>query len=400
MTNDERPTAIGRLSFVVRLLFLLILIVGLVGCDDDWDEDDVADDPAPPATAVAQSGRDLPLEDFVAYVAEWMEADAIPGVAVAIVSGEQILLARGLGTRNLATGAPVTPDTLFHIASTNKALTSFVAATLVDDGRVQWDAPVTTIMPGFALSDPEATAELTIRHLLNMTGGIPEDEGEDLRRAEDVFPTLAQTDLIGYPGEAFAYSNLSYAAAGYLLVTAAGIQANSLVDGYAQLLQERLFNPVGMSASTIYVSEARRQPDHALSYIWANGRLTPGEAEDLDSDPLAPSGVVKASVTDMARFVAVQLNEGVTLDGRRVVSAANLRQTWQPHLEDYALGWQVEQYEGVTLISHTGGFDNFASVIGFLPDYNLGFVILTNAETGEDLTEEAAYAFVELFASD
>lgn len=381
------------------LLLSLLLVVGLVACDDeDWD--DFEGEPEPPATAIMQRERHLPLQDFVEYVSAWMDEDEIPGAAVAIVRGDEILLVEGLGVRDLATGAPVTPNTLFHTASTSKAMTSFVVAALVDDGYIQWDAPVTTLLPDLTLSDQEAAAELTIRRLLNMSGGIHEEAGEDLHRAEDVFDALAQARLIGFPGESFAYSNLSYAVAGYLAVIAAGIERDFLVDGYAQLLQERLFDPVGMTASTIYFSEAQSQPDRALSYTWQNGRLMAGEVEDSDSDPLAPAGAVKAPVVDVARFVAMQLNEGLTVEGRRVVSAANLRQTWQPHLENYALGWQVEQYEGVTLIFHTGSFDNFTSVIGFLPEENLGFVILTNADTGEELTEDAPYAFVELFALD
>lgn len=381
-------------SYLLRLLFICCLLL-IVGCDE---YDDIFAENGPGETAVlpptSTNDADLDINTlfshFTTYIAAEMEEEEIPGAAIALIHGDTIL-ADGLGLRNLDTNAPVTANTLFHIASASKPLTSFLIATLVDEGQLDWDQPLSQINSDIPPSDEP----ITLRHLLTMTSGIPEDVGEDIDHDTEVFPTFNQTRRTASPGDTFQYSNLGYAVAGYLAVQVANNQANSLYDGYAQLMQERVFRPLNMNTATIYFSEARRQSDHARAYTWHNGRLVEEPGDDYDGDPLAPSGAIKASALDMAQFIALQLNEGVTPAGQRIISTDTLYQTWQPELEGYGLGWQIEQYEATTIIYHTGFFDNFAAVIGFLPEYNLGFVLLTNAETGLDLTDDLPYVLVD-----
>jgi len=119
------------------------------------------------------------------------------------------------------------------------------------------------------------------------------------------------------------------------------------------------------------------------------------ETEDYDGDVLAPSGSLKASVTEMAKYVITQMNGGVAPNGNRVVSADNLSETWMPYLEGYGMGWEVQRYEGLEVIMHEGAYDNFISVIGFIPAYETGFVILVNSEdAGASLIEQAAEELV------
>jgi CubicO group peptidase (beta-lactamase class C family) len=176
-------------------------------------------------------------------------------------------------------------------------------------------------------------------------------------------------------------------------------QLATLYDDYATLLSERVLSPIGMESATIYYSQAQANPNHANSYICQNNQPTLAESEDFDGDPLAPSGSLKANVVEMALYISTQLGRGVAPNGTQVVSEENLSATWQPYLEDYGMGWEVSEYNAIEIIMHTGSYDNFESVIGFMPALDTGFVVLTNAETGEALTSQAPFVLLDLLSA-
>jgi len=392
--------------------FFLFLLLGLslfiFGCDALAPEDEPAVAVTTPPTAAVRSQEiapvDIDLSEFEAFVEESLARDNIPGVAVAVVRGSEPLLLKGFGWRDVAQQQPVTPDTLFHIGSTHKSLTALLVATLVDDGVVDWDTPVIEIYPDFELADETATEEVTLRHLLSMSSGIAAEAEDDFdidnAQAEDVLPFLAEAPLLGKPGEVFSYSNLSLAAAGYLAVLATSPDSDDLYGDYAELLAERVLRPIGMTSAVIRASDAEASPDYGRSYVLDGaGRPEPAEPEDWDGDPLAPSGSLKASAREMALYISTQLQQGEAPNGNRVVSANALAETWQPRLENYGMGWETSRPNGVTLISHEGSFDNYLSVIGLLPAYDLGFVILTNSEEAAgEFIEQAPLFLVELVA--
>jgi CubicO group peptidase (beta-lactamase class C family) len=336
------------------------------------------------------------LPDFEQVLQERMDQEHIPGLAYAIVNHQGVLTAKGFGVRNVETDAPVTPETLFHIGSTHKSMTAMLITTLVDDGLLDWDSPVTTWVPSFSFLDEQSSQKITMRHLLSMRAGIPAD-AEDLlyadSPAEDVPEIASEIRLIGEPGDGFEYSNLSASLAGYLGVIAAGGNAQSLYDGYAELLETRVLLPIGMDSATLSIHQAQANPNYAFSYtVSLLGKAQLSETYDVEGDALAPSGSLKANVVDMGNYISTQLNHGVAPNGNSVVSAENLAETWVPYLENYAMGWENIWYREMEIISHTGAYDDFASVIGFFPKFDLGFVVLLNSEeAGYDLVEEIPY---------
>jgi CubicO group peptidase (beta-lactamase class C family) len=341
-------------------------------------------------------------KDIEKYVEKIMSEDNLPGAAVAVVRGDVIVFAEGFGFRDVENGLPVTRETLFHIGSTNKSMTAMMIATLVDQGLFDWDTPVVDIYPDFELSSDEATQTVTIRHLLSMQSGIPDYAEDDFDTArasgEDVFEYVRDVPLLGQPGEEFSYSNISASLAGYLGVIAADDDYPDLYSGYEQLLRKQVLDPIGMSATVLRYSEVRKNPDYGKSYVIRRGKVVVAEREDFDGDPLAPSGVLKANVMDMAAYIGTQLNRGQAPNGVRVVSEKNLMETWKPGLENYAMGWDVSEYDGAKVISHEGAFDNYLSVVGFVPDLNVGFVILTNSEeAGERLIGDGPMFLIDLF---
>jgi len=390
----------------IRLCLSLFLTLTLLSCSAELTEYETPGDIVPPpankdVSEESESAQDNTwLATYTSYIQDTMEKEHIPGLALAIVQGNETLLAQGFGLRDVESGDPVTPDTLFHIGSTHKSLTSMLIATLVDAGLFEWDTPVVEIYPDFALSNPQATQEVTLRHLLSMRSGIP-DEAEDeidpeYAAPEDIFIVAGETPLLGIPGEEFSYSNLSASLGGYIGVLAAGGSFDDLYEGYANLLEENVLDPIGMESATVYISEARRNPNYAKSYVLEGDSPVLSESYDFEGDALAPSGSLKANVREMALYISTQMNSGVAPNGTRVVSEEALSETWRPYLEEYAMGWEQTTYSGVDMIWHTGAYDDFASVLGFIPDLETGFVILLNCEeAGEALTEEAPYVLID-----
>ena len=345
-------------------------------------------EPAPDA----DTGGEAWIAAYDQFVEDLISDQLIPGAAVAVIYQDEIIFAQGYGWRDVENQLPVTTETLFHIGSTNKSMTAMLVATLVDEGLFTWDTPVVEIYPDFALSG--ATETVTFHHLLSMSSGISADAEDDFDidegTAEDIFTYIETLDLLAPPGEAFSYSNISASLAGYLAVLAVEEDPESLYDSYAALLTEQVLRPIGMETAVVSVEEAKLNPNYGKSYWVESEEWVEAEPADFIGDPFAPSGIVKANVMEMALYMQTQLNQGVAPNGVQVVSAENMAVMWQPQLEGYALGWQVDTYKGVDVISHEGSFDSYLSVIGFVPELELGYVILTNSEdTGEALLVDA-----------
>lgn len=380
-------------------LTLLALFLLLVACGGDalLEEEAFDQEAFEQEAAEVVPDNDEWLTAYTAFIEERTAVDNIPGTAVAVIAEGEIVLVQGFGYRDVANQLPVTPDTLFHIGSTNKSMTAMLIATLVDEGVVDWDTAVVDIYPDFPLDET-----ITLRHLLNMTSGLP-DEAEydfdvDNSTAEDLLSFLDEIEPFADPGEEFSYSNISSSVAGYLAVMAAEADGAGLYEGYRALLQERVLTPIGMTTAVVNVSDAQRNPNYGKSYWLENGQPVEADPEDYDGDPLAPSGVLKASVADMALYVATYVNNGVAPNGTRLISTASLDEMTTPALEDYALGWEVSNVDGYDVISHEGSYDNYLSLIGFVPELELGFVILTNSdEAAEALVADVPAVLLELY---
>lgn len=400
------------MKFKLLVLFFLFALMAACGSEIPADADILEEPPMPfiPTAKAAEEttpfashiSPDAPQWqiEFEQYLQDKMQRDHIPGMAVALVDSDGIIYAQGFGLRDAERNLPVTKDTLFHIGSTHKSMTAMLIATLVDDDYFDWDTPVVEILPEFELSDPEATQQVTFRHLLSMRAGISEEAEDEIDNDgsfEDLLDVAVETEILDFPGEVFEYSNLSASLAGYLGVLAVDESTEDLHRSYTKLLEERVLTPIGMTTATLSLCEAQSNENFAYSYALSSDNepvLT--ETYDVERDILAPSGSLKASVTEMGLYIQTQLNRGLAPNGTRVVSEENLTETWKPYLEDYGMGWEVKTHQGIEIIVHEGAYDDFVSVIGFMPDENLGFVILVNSEETGEITEEAHLVLAEL----
>jgi CubicO group peptidase (beta-lactamase class C family) len=342
---------------------------------------------------------------------EWAEFDdavrksfqrlGMVGAAVAVVSADQVLYTSTLGVRDRASGRPVTMDTHFLVASTTKSMSSLLVATFVDDGRLGWDQPVVDAWPQFRAPTDELTRTLRVRDLLGMDSGITEPAAlSGLHEGDPTAPQLLQSLVnlpVAYPpGDTFFYNNTVYAVGGYLPALAQGVAPADLAVTYFRQMHERVYGPVGMTTATLADDPRGVVERYATGYgLDLRGRRVRMPYGAVGS--YAPVGGTLATLIDMAAYVRLQLRKGTSAAGVEVVSAANLAECWKPHVDaptptpefdpdlvssGYAMGWVHQTFrDGTSLVWHSGGIDGFATYIGFLPERDLGLVVLNNMNT-------------------
>lgn len=332
------------------------------------------------------------LAELDAFIEEWLPKFEIPGAAVAIVQNGEVIHLKGYGVRELGSPDPITPDTLMMIGSTGKTMTTLMLATLVDDGLLDWETPVVDILPTFAVNDPERTQQIHVRHLVCACTGVPRRDFELLFNAsdlsaEDIIESLQTFDFFTDFGEAFQYSNQMVGTGGYIAALAAGGEYGDLFNAYAAIMDERVFDPIGMERTTFDFAEVEADDNYASPHaINLNDEYYPLPLSmEQTLTPIAPAGASWSTAADMAQYLITQLNNGVNADGERVVSVENLDKTREAQVavsadSDYGLGWFVDDYKGLQLIQHGGNTLGFSSEFGFLPEVDLGIVVLTNAQ--------------------
>ncbi|MBC8099433.1 MAG: beta-lactamase family protein, partial [Armatimonadetes bacterium] len=311
------------------------------------------------------------LAELEAYINEILVTLEVPGASVAIVRDGEVVYTQGFGVRELGGTDPVTPDTLMMIGSTTKSFTTLLMAILVDEGVITWDTPVVDILPSFALQDPEVTQQITVRNLVCACSGVPRRDLEwvfNTNTAEGIIESLAEYALFTDFGEAFQYSNQMVASGGYIAALAAGGAYGDLEQAYLEVMQVRVFDPLGMTDATFSFDTVAASADYALPHgATLLGEYVPSPlALESVLTQVAPAGSLWSSANDMARYLITQLNRGVTPEGERIVSAENLELTWEPQVSvssetSYGLGWLVEDYDGLQLIHHGGNTFGFTS---------------------------------------
>lgn len=302
----------------------------------------------------------------------------IPGMAIAIVKDDRVILARGFGVADLESQRPVTDETLFAVGSTTKAFTAALIGMLVDDGKLGWDDPVAKHLPGYKLKDAKANEQVAVRDLLCHRIGLAAMTvlwfGTGVSR-EDVLATSLNAELLNPFREKFGYSNESYLAAGLLAARVSGMDWDAL-------LAERILKPLEMRDSNSTYAAAQRDARMSKGYKWEKEKSVQTHQPMRNIDNIGPAGSINSNVRDMAQWVRFQLGHG-TFDGRALLSREQHEQTWTKHVNvagniDYGLGWFLRDWNGKRVIDHAGGIDGFTAEVALLPEENLGFVLLMN----------------------
>jgi CubicO group peptidase (beta-lactamase class C family) len=342
-----------------------------------------------------------------AFVEQAMREIKVPGVGLAVIQDGKIVYEGGVGVKDLASGAPVDKDTLFMIASNTKGMSTLLLAELVEDGKLDWDKPVTDYLPNFRLGSDATTKKVLVKHLVCACTGLPRKDMQWLfntsatTSAQETFTQLAATEPTSGFGEVFQYNNLMASAAGYL---GAHILYPNLELGaaYDRAMQERIFGPLGMASTTFSMRKAMAG-DWAKPYDTdLNGKLAAVDVKFNDTiGPYRPAGGAWSSAHDMALYVINELNLGKLPNGKRLISEKNLlarRVHNVPVGENvwYGMGLEDDASSGVSVIQHGGSLFGYKSNWFAVPSAGVGVVVLTNSDTGYALTNSVKRRLLEL----
>ena len=326
------------------------------------------------------------LGDFHGTMRTRRRAWEVPGVAVAVVAEGETVFAEGFGTRRLGYDQPVTTDTVFAICSCTKAFTTTLMEMLVHEGVLDWDRPVREVLPEFEMFDKVVGERLTARDLVTHRCGLPRHDfvwyGSSATRSEMV-RALRHLEPSADLRTTYQYQNLMYMTAGHLV-------GRLLDSSWEVLVRERILEPLGMASTTMWVADLKSCAVGARPHEKSRGRMTQVPYRSLDA--VGPAGSINSTVNDMTRWLRMHLGGG-RFEGRRIIAAAALRDTYRPHMSigdgddvefqllSYGLGWTVMSYRGHRVITHSGGIDGFRCRVAMLPDDGVGTVVLTNGNT-------------------
>ncbi len=342
----------------------------------------------PDPVEAASGGTDAAVRSAVAklpaYVRQVMKKTGVPGVAVAVVYKDKLVYAEGFGVRSIEKGGPVTQDTVFQIASVSKPLGATGVAAAISRGYLTWDTPAVQLLPGYSLSDPDVSKQVTVGDLYAHRSGLPGDFGNDLEQfgfsRQYIFARAHLEPLASFRAS-YAYSNFGLTAGG---VAAANAASKKDWNAFAQ---DFIFKPLGMSSSSFSNASLAKMKNVAALHQKVNGRWVLGPKRNAEAQ--APAGGANSTVKDLARWMRMVLAEG-TFEGKRIVAEAPLKQMLSiqantskdsdGRVTGYGFGMEVAmETDGSVTWSHSGAFQNGASTQVYLvPELELGIVTLTN----------------------
>lgn len=352
------------------------------------------------------SGTD-PLKGLDEYILKAMEDWEVPGLAVAILKDDKVVFAKGYGVREFGKSDPVNENTSFAIGSNTKAFTATAIALLVQDKKISLDDPVTKHLKGFQLYDPYVTRELTVRDLLCHRSGLGRRGdalwyGQDFGREEILYRIRFLKPNSSFRSQ-MGYQNIMFLAAGQLVPAVTGMS-------WDDFIKERIFKPLAMNRSSTSTLDLVNIDNVAVPHTKKNGKVVAIPYRNIDN--IAPAGAINSSVTDMTHWHRFLLGKG-NYEGKQILDSTILQETFNPHMVmpvgpdrqkeypgnhflAYGLGWVLEDYRCRLIIWHNGGIDGMLSHQGFLPEENLGIVVLTNSDRSR-LDAALFYRIVDAF---
>jgi CubicO group peptidase (beta-lactamase class C family) len=313
----------------------------------------------------------------------------VPGVAVAIVRGDDVIYLKGHRRRSIATEEKVTPDTLFPIASCTKSFTTTAMALLVDEGKMSWDDRPRKYVPYFRLSDPLADSEVTLRDLITHRTGL---RGHDMLwyrspwTQEDIIRRVGRLPLDKPFRTTFQYQSTMFTAAGFAVASASGMS-------WADFVRKRLLEPLDMKNVYFTTKEIADIADKASPHR-LDGEGKAKLTEPYPMDVPEPAGSIQASAAELSKWLRFHLNNKI-VHGKPLVSARNLEAMHTPqivipmdavdrlmfpgtHQMSYGMGWVIQDHFGHRLLQHAGLIDGFRCHFTLVPKERIGIVLLCN----------------------
>jgi CubicO group peptidase (beta-lactamase class C family) len=346
------------------------------------------------------------LAQLEPYIRAALDQTKVPGAAVAVIYNDKVVFLCGYGVRKVGEPEAIDPDTVFEIASVSKPIASTILASLVGQGKISWDDKVADLEPGFKLSSPETTREVTIRDFLSHRSGLATESGdllEDLGYSRpNILYRMRYLPLPGVFRKTYAYSNFGY--------TTGAIAAETKIGKpWETIAEEQLYGPLGMTSTSSRFSDYEDRVNKAALHIMIDGQPVNRFVREADAE--APAGGVSSSARDLAQWVRLQLNEG-KWNGKQLIDASALAETHKPQVcrvaEDpakpdvcpgdqyYGLGWDVgKDALGHDQFAHSGAFFlGTSTAVYIVPEEHIGVLALTNS-TPVGLPESICLTFLD-----
>lgn len=329
------------------------------------------------------------IKDAEKYFTQMVKDWDVPGMSVAVIQNGEIKLAAGYGVKESGKKARVDENTVYSIASNSKAFTATIMGMLVDEGKLSWDDKVVDYVPYFKLSDPWLTGQVKIKDLLSHRVGLGTFSGDVLwyksgRSNEDIIRSVQHIPLKFDFRDGFGYSNLMYITAGEVIRSVTG-------KSWAQAVDERILKPLNMSNTVTSPEDLDRVNNFATPHARVEGKNVPVQWENWQE--IGALGGVISSVADLCKWLDFQMARGI-LSGDTLLKPRTQSRILTPHnnyfvphdavknnnthFSGYGLGWKLNDYKGNMMVSHTGGYDGMISAVTWIPDENLGIIVLTN----------------------
>jgi len=348
-----------------------------------------------PDTSIRNKPQALPqarisktIDDYQRWLDELAKREAVAGLATAVVVDDKVVYEHTVGYANAATREPVTPTTVFRLASLSKAFASAITGLLIDDGKLSWDTKLVDVLPYFKLKDANAAEQATVSDILGQRLGLPRNTYDSSLEGdipyEELVRKLDEVDMTCGVGQCYGYQNIAFSMIRDVIFSRTG-------DFFYHLVDKRLFYPLGMTTASygraaLESSKSWAHPHRASSSGWIP--FEPNETYYR----VAPAAGVNASLRDMEKWLIAQMGGRPdvlppalldTLHTPGIATPGETRSTpWRKaRLTDahYALGWRVYEYGGETLIYHAGAVAGYRTMIGFFPKYRVGVVTLWNS---------------------
>ncbi|MEQ8168686.1 MAG: serine hydrolase [Candidatus Eremiobacterota bacterium] len=345
------------------------------------------------------------LSDFEAYAKSGMTDWQVPGMAIAIVRGNEIIYKKTFGVREAGKSDAVTEDTLFQIGSTSKAFTSALVAMMVDEGKVRWDDKVINYLPDFRMYDPWVTGEFNVTDLMAQRSGMATYAADALASfgydRQYIIHNIRNIKPVGSFRADFSYVNNLWLVAAELVEKLSG-------KSWEENIKERIFNPLGMNNSSTDMKSYTEGKNAAFIHTKINGKVT---ALPMDwpyihwTYTYGPAGGINSDITDMAKWLTFQVNNG-TFQGKSIISEENMTfmhtpKTFAPTmknqpLQSYCQGWIYRENTPCDIVWHNGGTSGFKTMIAIVPEAKIGIVVLSNLADTE-LPDSLAYRFFDMY---
>ncbi|WP_460453992.1 serine hydrolase domain-containing protein [Arenimonas aestuarii] len=343
-----------------------------------------------PAPSGAATDFDDEAREIEVLAEQMMARARIPGMAMAIVADGEVVSLRGYGVVDSKLQEPVTADTAFRVASLSKAFAGTLSAMLVREGAMDWDSPIVNQLPTFTLRDGQAAQQITVRQVLSHQVGLAYNTYDRDLEANEPYPLLAaklaEAPLTCSPGECYAYQNIAFSLVGDMVFATTG-------DFYAAQVEKRIFQPLGMYGATFGRSGLEASSSWARPHVRSGGTWVPVRPKETYYR-IPPAAGVNASARDMAQWLIGQMGHRPEVLPEELLAEIRSPQVETPgeirgsgwrreRLREahYALGWRIYDYAGHTLVYHAGAVQGYRAITGFLPEQDIGVVILWNSES-------------------